>query len=254
MISGRALLEGAVEPDASRPRVQRSDVGWFVFAYVGLTAVWYLLGRAILASDFVVRADTDAAGWFVDRRTPGLDHWTAIGSALSGTSIKIVATILIAMVMAVLWRRWAEPMLIVLPLILEAMVFITVTWIVGRPRPDVPRLEDSPVGSSFPSGHAAAAAVYSALLIVVFLHTRRSWIRVLFSILTVSVALIVGLSRAYRGMHHVTDVVAGYALGAVSIAFCWWLVQRVVTRNEETTWEPPIEVTEPEEIQVAHGG
>jgi membrane-associated phospholipid phosphatase len=197
-----------------------------------------VLARSILASDSLVRADTDAAQWFVDRRTPRLDHLTAIGSALSATTIKIIVTVVIAMVMVAVWRRWREPMMVVLPLILEAMVFITVTWLVGRPRPDVLRLETSPVGSSFPSGHAAAAVVYSSLLIVIFWHTRRWWIRLVSTIVTVSVALIVGLSRMYRGMHHVTDVLAGFALGAASIAICWWLVRRVLARSQHPESKP----------------
>jgi membrane-associated phospholipid phosphatase len=255
-MSQQPIRVGDHEADdqTSRPRVQRSDIGLFVLAYAVLTGVWYLIGRAILASDAIVKADTDAARWFVRHRTSRLDDLTAIGSSMSQTLIKIVVTIIIASVIVVLYRRWREPMMIVLPLILEAMVFISVTWLVGRPRPNVPRLEGSSVDSSFPSGHAAAATVYSAVLIVVFWHTRRVWIRLLFSIVTVSVALIVGVSRAYRGMHHVTDVLAGFALGAMSIAVCGWLIERAVARHQPSTSAPSLAAPEPADVKVAHGG
>ena len=218
-----------VRAHPARLQVKRIDVAKFFGAYALLTGLWYLLGQAILASDTVVRFDTDVSRWFVRHRTPRLNSLSAVGSALSATTIKIAVTLVITIVMFALWRRWHEPAMVVLPLVLEAMVFISVTWMVGRPRPDVARLEMSPVDSSFPSGHAAAAVVYSAIVVVVFWHTRRFWIRFMFSVLAVAVAVIVGLSRLYRGMHHLTDVFAGFALGAVSIAVGWWILT--------TAWE-----------------
>lgn len=222
-------LEGPVR--SARRSINRSDVGWFLCGYVALVMIWYVLGRAVVASDTIVEADNDVAQWFVERRTPDLDRLTAIGSGLSGTETKIVVTALLAVGMLIAWKRWREPMVLILPLILEAMVFITVTFLVGRPRPDVERLEGSPVNSSFPSGHAAAALVYSAVLIVVFWHTRSWWLRILATVVTATVAITVAVSRVYRGMHHVSDVFAGLLLGAVSILFCWWLIDRVLSRN-----------------------
>ncbi|HUP71790.1 MAG TPA: phosphatase PAP2 family protein [Acidimicrobiales bacterium] len=107
---------------------------------------------------------------------------------------------------------------VIVSLILEASVFISVTWLVRRPRPDVARLEGSPADSSFPSGHTAAAAAYSALVVVVFWHTRNRFARVAAVSICAVVTAIVGLSRMYRGMHYVTDVVAGVVLGVVCVA------------------------------------
>ena len=215
----------------ARLALQRIDAVRFIGAYALLTALWFLLGKAILASDAVLRFDTDVSRWFVRHRTLRLNTLTEVGSALSATTIKVAVTLVIIVVMYAVWRRWHEPAMVVLPLVLEAMTFITVTWMVGRPRPDVARLETSPVDSSFPSGHAAAAVVYSAIVVVVFWHTRRVWVRLMFSVLAAYVALIVGLSRLYRGMHHLTDVLAGFALGAVSIAVSWWILKTAMERS-----------------------
>jgi membrane-associated phospholipid phosphatase len=233
------------ENDDDRPQVtglplRRVDVGIFFGAYALLTVVWYLLGRSILSFDSVVKIDTDISQWFARHRTPRLNYLTSIGSALSATTVKVAVTLVITLVMYFVWHSWLEPAVVVLPLVLEAMVFITVTWMVGRPRPDVPRLEMSPVDSSFPSGHAAAAMVYSAFGIVVFWHTRRLWIRIMVSVAAISVALIVGLSRLYRGMHHLTDVVAGFALGAVAIAVAWWIVTTAWERSPRSTEPAPM--------------
>jgi membrane-associated phospholipid phosphatase len=118
------------------------------------------------------------------------------------------------------------------PLVLEASVLITVTSIVKRPRPHVEQLDGSPLSSSFPSGHVAAAVCYAAVAIVVFWHTRRVWARVLAVAGAIVVPLIVGWARAYRGMHYVSDVVAGIVLGVVTLAVSWWLLERRPTRSE----------------------
>ena len=144
---------------------------------------------------------------------------------LADTFVKIIVTAVIAGIMLAVWRSWREPLMVAIPLILEASVFITVTWIVGRPRPDVPRLEESPVDSSFPSGHTAAAAAYSAIAVVVFWRFRNVWVRTAVVVLVVAIPIIVGGARVYAGMHYLTDVVAGVLLGLASV-FVVWLVLR----------------------------
>lgn len=210
-----------------------SDLAPLGIAYVALTALWALIGTLIVSSDAITDADTSISEWFANHRTPRLDDLTHIGSTLSDTPVKVGFTALAAILMVVAWRRALEPIMVIAPLILEASVFITVTWIVGRPRPGVPRLEDSPVDSSFPSGHVAAAAVYSAMLIVLFWHTRRRVVRWCAVTLVTLVVAAVGFSRLYRGMHHLTDVVLGLVLGLLSVAVCWWLIRSKLVRNDE---------------------
>jgi membrane-associated phospholipid phosphatase len=81
----------------------------------------------------------------------------------------------------------------------------------GRTRPTVagdPRFPvRKPMTSSFPSGHASAAA-FTAVLLTGW-DSRRS------APLWWTLATIVGVSRAYVRIHHASDVVAGMAVGAV---------------------------------------
>ncbi|MGZ4761133.1 MAG: phosphatase PAP2 family protein, partial [Ilumatobacteraceae bacterium] len=89
--------------------------------------------------------------------------------------------------------------------------------LVGRPRPNVARLETSAVGSSYPSGHMGAAVVYSGIIVVVFWHTRRHWVRVIAAAVGTLIPLFVGFSRIYRGMHFLSDVVFGALLGGACV-------------------------------------
>jgi len=73
-------------------------------------------------------------------------------------------------------------------------------------------------GASFPSGHATQSAAFYAMLAIVLgagLPVRR---RAILWSAAALVVLVVGASRIYLGAHWLTDVLAGYALGATWVA------------------------------------
>ncbi|HEX4982730.1 MAG TPA: phosphatase PAP2 family protein, partial [Ilumatobacteraceae bacterium] len=207
------------------------DAGLLLACYLGFTAIWWAVGWTIVESgdSGIARADQRLAEWFVEQRTPALDDWSLAGSWLAETIIKIVVTAIICGVLLWVVKRWLEALVVAVPLIIEAMVFISVTWLVERPRPDVEQVDASPVDTGFPSGHAAAAACYAAIVIVVFWHTRKRWIRALAVVFAAAVPIIVGVARMYRGMHYLTDVIAGVLLGAASVV----LVTLILCRAED---------------------
>ncbi len=213
-------------PPTGRRAVARAGA-LLVLLFVLLVAVWAGLGLLLTGpfADTLGAADQAAARWLVEHRSPALDGWTHVGSLLAETWVKIIVTAAIAAGMFVAWRSWREPFLVCGSLLLEAAVFVTVTYIVGRPRPDVPALEDVSVGTSFPSGHAAAAAAYAAVAIVIFERTRNRVIRAATVALAVATPLIVGVSRMYRGVHYLTDVVGGIALGVACVAGVYLVVR-----------------------------
>jgi undecaprenyl-diphosphatase len=201
--------------------------------YVLITAIWVGVGLLLkhpLKDSSIVHTDESISRWFVDRRTSTWNSLTHIGSLLSDTLVKILVTAVVAIAMLVVWKRWLEPLVVCVASILEALCFITITTIVGRPRPDVPRLEGSPVGSSFPSGHVGAAVAYSAIVVVIFWHTRRTWIRAVAVVVAVIVPVCVGLSRMYRGMHFFTDVIFGALLGGLSVIVTVVVLRRAAER------------------------
>ena len=54
------------------------------------------------------------------------------------------------------------------------------------------------------------------------------------------VAVIVAVSRVYRGMHFFTDVIAGAILGLVAVVLAWWMVRvlmrRGVAEHDQVVW------------------
>jgi membrane-associated phospholipid phosphatase len=97
--------------------------------------------------------------------------------------------------------------------------------LLGRPRPyeldEAARLVAVPAGSSWPSGHAALAAAMASALAPAL--PRRARIG------AATTVGLVGLSRAYVGVHHPSDVVGGIGLGVLAAAV-WSAARRVSSR------------------------
>jgi len=74
-----------------------------------------------------------------------------------------------------------------------------------------------PSSYSFPSGHSLASfCFYGALAVILTDRTEKLWQQIIVWILSLAMILLIGISRIYLGVHHPSDVVAGYA-----VAFIW---------------------------------
>jgi membrane-associated phospholipid phosphatase len=179
-----------------------------------LVAIGYLVTK-VLSHDWLGREDVGLSRWFAahrDRDLNGATHDTTL--AAETLTITVLAVVTVA-VSALVWRRWREPMLVALAVAGEVTIFLLVTLLVDRQRPPVRHLDQAPPTSSFPSGHVAAAiCMYGALAVLANERARSALVRGLFVALAVLVPLAVGLSRMYRGMHYLSDVLGGVILGA----------------------------------------
>ncbi len=79
-------------------------------------------------------------------------------------------------------------------------------------------------GFSFPSGHSTSAVATYGSLYTLF---RKRWL----GILAIVLPLLVGFSRVVVGAHYPTDVLAGWALGAVVIFLVPFLEQKIGDRR-----------------------
>lgn len=79
-----------------------------------------------------------------------------------------------------------------------------IKFIVARPRPDVIHLVKE-TSYSFPSAHAMASmAVFG--MIAYFLWKKHKVI----AVLTLSIPILIGITRIYLGVHFTSDVIAGF--------------------------------------------
>jgi undecaprenyl-diphosphatase len=96
-----------------------------------------------------------------------------------------------------------------------------------RARPNVPWSIGDEHTFSFPSGHSLFSSVLYGLIayLVLARHTPLPR-RALAAILAIAMALAIGLSRIYLGMHFPTDVLAGYITGV-----CWLITTILIDRR-----------------------
>ncbi len=126
-----------------------------------------------------------------------------------------------------LQRQYRQMSLVAASLVTATVVLFPLKAWVGRPRPQFedPTLDLS--SGSFPSGHAMLATV--VYLLLGWLLTQRSPGVVRWYVLgwLIVVVALIGLSRILLGVHYLTDVLGGWALGGVWVAAFWLLWRRV---------------------------
>ena len=146
----------------------------------------------------------------------GLSH--TLGSKASFTILVLSAAFIHA-----LWGERREALAWIAIGVATVGTIEVIKGLVARPRPELwPRLVTQG-GSSFPSGHAVAAAAFYPLLAWVLARHRPRLFPVALA-LAAALVLVVSVGRLYLGLHWPTDVLGGWAIGAVeSAAAVAWL-------------------------------
>jgi membrane-associated phospholipid phosphatase len=185
--------------------------------WVAILVPFVILGWLITGPFDLTNMEEHANTWFESHRTSRLNDLTAFPTHLASTE-GIAIVFGLAALFLVIRHRWSSFSLLVWALTAELSLFLVINLIVGRPRPDVVALDSVPRTSSFPSGHVAATfALYGSLALIATLHNSNR-LRVFLQWAFTFVAVVaVAFARVYRGAHHVSDVIAGAALGVVCV-------------------------------------
>ena len=159
---------------------------------------------------------------------------TALGAWAAVTGVAVAAGAWLA------WRRaWAELAVLVLGLATLLVAVPEIKDEVARPRPAGSLVGVE--GQALPSGHAAYSAIYVWLAATIAIREAPSWVhRGALIAAGIAVAALVGLSRVYLGAHYMSDVSAGWGLGAAVFAI-FGAVALVIShlRNNQPAQAPP---------------
>jgi len=181
------------------------------------------LTQDVLGHEGAALADPHVTAWVIAHRTGWLTSVLSVLTWLGSTAF-IVPAGLAAGLSFLIWRRTWQPLVLLGAAIAGAIgLYDIVKYLVGRPRPPAATWIGHYSGAAFPSGHATQSVACYAMLAIVLgsgLPFRR---RAVLCSAAALVVLIVGASRIYLGAHWLTDVLAGYALGA-----CWMAIVLVV--------------------------
>lgn len=150
-------------------------------------------------------------------RTPFLTTILVLITRLGDPFILSFASVLIAVLLVIRGRQYDAILFIASVLIaIISLVVLKNTFQVVRPSYDLLNVE----GWSFPSGHATVATAFFFMLVHSFFGkmktVKNKIILVTSSILA---ALLIYFSRLYLGAHWALDILAGIALGLLSVSF-----------------------------------
>jgi len=229
---------------------------WLTFTVTaGALAAWAFGGltQDVVGHNDTVLADPHVTAWVITHRTGWLTSALSVLTGFGSTAFIIPAGLAIGLYFLIRRRTW-RPLALLAATVAGAIgLYDIVKPLVGRPRPPAAIWIGHYTGAAFPSGHATQSAAFYAMLAIVIgagLSIRRR--AILWSAATL-VVLIVGASRIYLGAHWLTDVLAGYALGATWVAI---VVAVLLTTSRDTgkakaaqEQGPRIEVGASEEAQ-----
>jgi undecaprenyl-diphosphatase len=182
-------------------------------------------------------------------------HGFALDHAGFVTAMRVLSTLgsaavylpLFALVAALLlWRgRRRLAIFVVVTMAVSPALNAVVKLAVHRARPVLPDPVAHASGLSFPSGHAQSAIVATSILLLVALPAlRRAW-RPLALAAGVAWVLAIGFARVALGVHFVSDVLAGYVLGAawvaaMTAAFRAWVAEGAAPQQHQPEREEEV--------------
>lgn len=181
--------------------------------FEALLAFFAALAGLVIFSPGVRVLDAWAETFFASIRTPlGLRVFESITVLGSPTFVAVIVSIVTLALVFSRYRTYLRSFLLTFFGAVSS-VFV-VKDLVERVRPSglIPAFIEP--GFSFPSGHATISIALYGFLAFLACRLYPRYKR-LFIAVAVTLALGIGVSRLYLGVHYPSDVIAGYALGAL---------------------------------------
>ena len=189
-----------------------------LIALAGVIAVGALFAM-VEHNALLARYDLGAAHWGATNATTLSTRVLRDISLLGGTLAMILIALGVAIVEYGRTRSRAVVWFLIAVVAGQTVLVNLTKYIVGRPRPDIAQLTGFS-GSSFPSGHAATAAATFAAIAFLIGRGRSHRTKVIAASFAVAIATAVATTRVLLGVHWLTDVLAGVALGWGWFALC----------------------------------
>ncbi|MDP0396609.1 phosphatase PAP2 family protein [Tsukamurella strandjordii] len=135
---------------------------------------------------------------------------TTVGNTVSLIAIATIAVLVLLRLRHRVWAAYCAAT----SLLSWGVMFVTKIAF-GRERPSIPPRLVEIDSLSFPSGHALnSAVVLGCIAVSAWAITGRRWPLVV----AVIAGALIGLSRVYLAAHWLTDVLAGWSIGAAMVA------------------------------------
>lgn len=162
--------------------------------------------------------DDTAISFMPDARVSWLTDFNEFLTHL-GSAPVVLSVALLAAIGFVYARRWQELWVLVVAMLIIVVGTDVMKEAVGRARPAGGLVS---VGNlAFPSAHASYSTIYAALAVTIVVRLRPGLTNAAAIVLGgIALTAAVGLTRVYLGVHYLSDVFAGWALGVSAFSGC----------------------------------
>jgi membrane-associated phospholipid phosphatase len=235
------FLRRRMDPEAATGLALTVALGLVFAAALGFG----LVSDMVTSQTGLYRLDASAARWGADNATPASTWVLGMITWLGATVTVLTVTALLGGLEWLRRRRLAVLAFLLMVVVGQNLIANTVKALVDRERPPVPHLAPSS-GFSFPSGHTAAAAATWAAVVLVLGRGRPFRVKAWLAAAAAAVTVAVAASRVLLGVHWLTDVIGGAALG-----FGWFVVCSVAFGGALLHFGAPAERVEAEEAREA---
>jgi undecaprenyl-diphosphatase len=184
----------------------------------------------------IAHYDLSAARWGGTNATSGSTQFLRNVSLLGGTPVMIAVAVIVATEEYARTRTAAIFGFMSLVVVGQVIVTNVTKVLVDRSRPNIDRLTGFS-GASFPSGHAATAAATFAAAALLISRGRSRRARALLASGAAGIAVGVATTRVLLGVHWLTDVLAGLAIG-----WAWFAIASIAFGGRVLAFGRPVEV------------
>lgn len=203
------------------PLVQQLGIQLLVGLIIGLVCIglFALLAGKVAEQDLLVRIDTALA---IELHSQNTTDTVGLYRALSwmGQTGMWILGVLVGLFFLVR-RQWLHLAVWAIAMLGATTFNDVLKDTFARVRPVFPDPFATEPTFGFPSGHAVMSTVGYGLLAYFLWHAVRSPIaRILIVFVAVMLIVLTGISRLMLGVHYLSDVLAGFAVGGVWLSVC----------------------------------
>ena len=197
--------------------------------------------------DMINTIDEIAYELMIKLMSSGMTNFMLFMSHLGSAITLIVLTIAFILLL----KNKTNSKFIAINLVLVSAINRILKLVIARPRPEVLQIVQES-GYSFPSGHSMSAMIGYGLLVLevqksslkykkvieIFLmykEVKNKKIKYPLIVFLSILILLIGISRIYLGAHYATDVIGGWIIGAVYLAFfIKYGYKKIVKKSKKT--------------------